>query len=439
MSKFQYQRWETRPLQCWTKAKEIRRNYEKARIHAAEEKKLLVDGRDASIFTALGDLQSVMTNPLGAMIANSSNEFARKCHGAAECAGFGREICGYHRNIFGSMLLNRDYLGAPFPRRDISIPTPAPCDQHAKRGQPVADYFGIPRFQGEWPMYSGEQDPERDEVMIDHRVNEILDQIEFLEKTTGRRFDDGVFKEQVLSTMRLRKLAGEVYCLNQSIPAPLDQKSIYSLYTLGDLVRGDQDATETLWQELRDEVQWRVDNKVAAVGTERYRWVEEEPPPWAFLKYYRYMEKYGAVCVGSPYAFMLGAPFEWREDGTYRSKKTPLELGWPMNTREELVRANLTTFVLCMGYTTDMGERITNMLDIAKAYHADGSILPLHRAGVGCVWGKREAALALVAAGVSVTHYESPQPGDRTDLDDNRFLDQLDHWMESQGLRKLED
>jgi benzoyl-CoA reductase subunit B len=335
--------------------------------------------------------------------------------------------------------LNRDYLGVPFPRRDISIPTPARCDQHSKRGQPVADQFGIPRFQGEDPMYTGEQDPERDKAMFEHRADEIMDEIDFLEKTTGRKFDDDVFREQVLSTMRLRVLAGEVYCLNQNIPAPLDQKSIYSLYTLGDLVRGDQDATESLWRELRDEVQWRVDNKIAAVATERFRWVEEEPPPWAFLKYYRYMEKYGAVCVGSPYAFMTGAPFEWREDGTYGSKKIALELDWPMQTRRDVVRANLTTFVLWPGWTTDIMDRATSLVDMAKAWHADGAILPLDRAGVGCAWGKKEAYVALEELGVITMHYERPQPGDRIDLDDQRFLDQLDHWMENQGLYKLED
>lgn len=42
-------------------------------------------------------------------------------------------------------------------------------------------------------------------------------------------------------------------------------------------------------------------------------------------------------------------------------------------------------------------------------------------------------------AGLSVMHYEGSQPGDRTDLDEKRFLDQLDAWMESLGFRKLED
>ncbi|MBI4296086.1 MAG: 2-hydroxyacyl-CoA dehydratase [Chloroflexi bacterium] len=435
--RMQPRRWETRPLQCWDKAKEIRRKYERARVEAAGKHQQLVDGMDALIFAALGNLQAVMTNPLGAMIANASNKFSRECLAEAECRGFGRDVCGYHREIFGSMFLDRDIQGGHFPRRDISIPTPAPCDQHSKRGQPVADYFGIPRFQGEAPVYMGNFDPDRDRMMLEHRVAEVLEQIEWLEKVTGRRFDDEVFAEGVKSNMRLKSLAGDVYCLNQNTPAPLDQKSLYSFFTLGGLVKGDQNATEELWRELRDETRWRVEKKIAAVATERYRWVEDMPPPWYFLKYYRYMEKYGAVCIGSPYTHMIGAPYEWR-DGEYVSARTPLDLNWSMNTREELVRAHAVTFIR-PGHYTDIAGANQNLLDMARAYHCEGAIMPLWHSGVGCVYGHSENGQALAEDGVRVMYYEGCQPGDRTDFDENRMLDQLDHWMESQGLKKLED
>jgi hypothetical protein len=69
----------------------------------------------------------------------------------------------------------------------------------------------------------------------------------------------------------------------------------------------------------------------------------------------------------------------------------------------------------------------------------DGAILPLWRCGVGCTVTRKEQGLRLSEMGVRVLHYEGSQPGDRTDLDENRLLDQLDVWIESQGLRKLED
>jgi hypothetical protein len=57
----------------------------------------------------------------------------------------------------------------------------------------------------------------------------------------------------------------------------------------------------------------------------------------------------------------------------------------------------------------------------------------------GCTLTRKEQAMRLRAMGITVMHYEGSQPGDRTDLDEKRFLEQLDFWMESQGLRKLED
>ena len=122
----------------------------------------------------------------------------------------------------------------------------------------------------------------------------------------------------------------EVYCMNQNIPAPLDMKTLYSLYTLGSLTMADHKVVESFWKELRDEVKWRIENQIAAVGTERYRYVEDEPPPWYFLKYYRYLEKYGAVSLGSEYMFHAAWPFHLREDGSYEPEKTPLDLGWPL-------------------------------------------------------------------------------------------------------------
>ena len=49
---------------------------------------------------------------------------------------------------------------------------------------------------------------------------------------------------------------------------------------------------------LRDEVEWRVQNKIAAVGNERFRG-SRRTRRHGILKYYRYMEKYGAVCLDS--------------------------------------------------------------------------------------------------------------------------------------------
>ncbi|MBI4296541.1 MAG: 2-hydroxyacyl-CoA dehydratase [Chloroflexi bacterium] len=434
-----YKRWETRPLECWNKAKELRRNLETSVPKAKEQGKLLADGANAAIISGIANCQPVLSVPSGALIANASPEFSRDCLSAAERRGFGRDSCGYYRAFYGSMLLNRTLSGGEYPRRDFTINTPAACDCHTKQVQQTADHFKIPIFQWDQPQYIGPQNSERDRLMLKHTVAQLLEQIEWLEKVSGRKFDDEKFREAVINHIRHSSYRAEVARLQQNIPAPLDQKSIYSLFALGGVARTQPQETEAFWRMVRDEVKWRVENHIAAVGTERYRWLEDEPPPWYFLKYYRYMEKYGAVCIGSRYS--LGTVnWEWREDGTYGPMKNPLELGWPMNTREEILRSQIAAGrMLGRSLRADADLLTQGMLDMAKAFHCDGAIMPLWLAGSGCTYGHREAVLRLAKAGVNVMQYEGSQAGDRTDFDESRMLDQLDDWMESQGLRKLED
>ena len=72
------------------------------------------------------------------------------------------------------------------------------------------------------------------------------------------------------------------------------------------------------------------------------------------------------------------------------------------------------------------------------AYNCNGAILALHRSGVGCVINMRELALKMLEMGIPVMHYETSHPGNHTDFDENRMLDQLDTFMEIQGLRKIQ-
>ncbi len=434
------QRWETRPLESWAKAKDMRARFEKAVRTAGQEKVLLAQGGTTSIWAfAFPAIRLVEDNPLGAMMAFQSDKFSRECRLACEIRGWGREICGYQLNCWGAQYLDRQIDGSKFPLRDMVIPMPHPCDSHTKRGQLPMDYSNIPRWQSDTPVHTDEPDPVREQEMIENKVGCILDEIQDVERITGQKFDDEKFKEALINQWKYREYAGEVCCMIQHVPAPLGQKELYSFYTLGSLTKTDPAETVELWKMLRDEVKWRTENNIAAVGTERYRWIEHHPPPWHFLKYYRYMEQYGAVCIGSLYSHMMGIPYEINEKGEYVSAKTPLQLGVPLETREQCVRALVGTIMGGTGQQWDdlLGwHQIRNM---AKYFKVDGAVLALWRSGIGCTYLRKKCGLVLSEMGIRVMHYEGSQPGDRTDMDENRMLDQLDVWMETQGLRKLEE
>jgi benzoyl-CoA reductase subunit B len=201
------------------------------------------------------------------------------------------------------------------------------------------------------------------------------------------------------------------------------------------------DVLANFWESLRDEVKWRVENSIAAVGTERFRWIEAHPPPWHFLKYYRYMERYGAVCLGSQYSNLREMTIN--PDGTYevRSYTEPAyESDIELNTREDIVR-----FMVTPDARSPRHWKIEEYIEpyklnqMMQIYNADGALLALHRAGVGCTLTRKEQAMRLRNDGYSVMVYEGSQPGDRVDLDEKRLLEQLDTWMQSMGFEMLDD
>jgi benzoyl-CoA reductase subunit B len=434
------QRWETHPLDVWNKAKEMRAKWQKSIDTASTEHVLLAQG-NVQWANGFAALRVIEDNPVGAMMANKSDIFARECRAASEIKGWGREICGYQLNCWGAMYLGRQMDGSKFPLRDLVVPFPDPCDQHTKRGQAPMDYAPIPRWQANFPLYTGPRDEQREEAMIEDKVYTTLKQIADIERIFAQKFDDEKLINSVKISRQIHPYAAEVCMMMRNVPAPLGQKDLYSFYTLGGLTKlDDPQEMVDLWKMLRDEVKWRVANKIAAVGTERYRWMETHPPPWHFLKYYRYMEKYGAVCIGSQYSHMMGGAFEFKEDGTWAPRT------WfgstedrPLKTREDAIRALIGTDARGHNFKVDEVIRPFAVCEFAQAYKADGAILPLWRGGVGCTITRKEQGLRLSAMGVRVLHYEGSQPGDRTDLDENRLIDQLDIWMESQGLRKLEE
>jgi benzoyl-CoA reductase subunit B len=436
------QRWETRPLEFWAKAKELRAAWE---ADARNEEKVLGQGSTydidwAACFPAVTIMED---NPAGSTIQSKDSPFARRCRLAAEVRGWGREICGYTNNLWGSMFLGREADGKPFPPRKFVIAMPAECDQHTKRGQQCRDFSPVPGWMADHAMYFGDDDPMRDEPILEHNVWCQYREINDIERIFGQRFDDEKLREMIKVSQAISDYGRDIQVLIGSTkPSPLSIKDLYSVYTIGYLAKVDPEETVNFWKMERDEVNWRADNHIAAVGNERFRWIEAHPPSWHFLKYYRYMEQYGAVCVGSQYVQQNGGGLlEYKEDGSidHRTLATyPTDMR--IDTREDAIRMLVGPDARSpRAWKSDEYIRRDSIVEFAKIMQADGALLPLWRGGVGCTLTRKEQGMRLRNdAGLSVIYYEGSQPGDRTDLDEMKLLDHLDTWMESFGFEKAE-
>ncbi|MFP4081568.1 MAG: benzoyl-CoA reductase, bzd-type, subunit O [Candidatus Aminicenantes bacterium] len=429
--------YKTEPLRCWNKGKEIRQDYYRNFAQAHQKGGLRWAGGAWSfdaIPSGLGDDVYPLTGePYAASVA-WNKDFASRCHEAVEKAGFARDLCSYMRNYWGSILLNQYVFGGEFPKPDF-IWQDHICCSHAKWYQVARDLEGadIPYFCIDVSVGPYQ---ELTENRLDYVVGQMHDGIEWLEKITGRKYDDEKLIQAVYNHCRSTSLWAEVCNLNKAVPAPLDEKTMYSLYVLGTLHKSSPVVAD-FYQELRDEVKDRVERGIAAVGNERCRVMTDTQPPWAFLNVFRYLEKYGCVSVGSLYTYGLIGMWDVQEDGTWGPRKTPQEKGLEINNRDQALRT-LADWELKKPewqHFYSPQPKSEMMIRIAREWKLKGVILHYNRGCEGLSLGIAENRLALIKAGFPVMIFEGNM-GDEREFDEGQTLSRIDAFMESLDFEK---
>ncbi len=427
--------WKTEPLQTWGKCKELRLNHYREVGRDREEGKLLVTGGLSEIVilpAGLGDIVFFSGEPYGASVSTDA-DFSQACSEAVESLGFSRDMCSYFRNYLGSMYLDRNFFGGRFPMADFCL-TLHNCDSHAKWYQTVNDGFGIPSFGIDLLNHApGRHLEERGEYL----AGQIWDAIEWMEKVTGKQYDDEKFIEAIHIESEIGALWAETCILNQAVPAPLDMKSMFSLYLPSGMLKWQPEALE-FHRMLRDEVQDRVDRGIAALGTERCRLIHDGMPPWFLLQLFRYMEQYGAVTVACQYCFGLTGYFDMGPDATWKAAKTPRELGIPLNNRDDAVRyfaQKILKRVVGDGCYWAPAKNDQH-LSLTRDWHAQGVVFHLNRGCEGMAQHQLETRLAMLEAGVPVVTYEGNM-ADKREFDEAQVRDRIESFMESLGLQIL--
>ena len=428
----------TEPLKCWGRAKEIRQQfYERYRDIKDEGGIRWIGGAWSlsAVPAGLGrDVACLTSEPYGATIA-FDKPFSTRCMEAAEKKGFARDLCSYMRNYWGSVILNEYALGGPFPKPDF-IWQDHICCSHAKWYQVVSDLEGgLPFFCVD--VAAGPAH-EIDDNKINYLTGQMLDGIEWMEKVTGRTYDDELLLEACQNEFRSTSLWAEISCLNKARPAPLDEKSMYSLYVLGTLAKHQKDVAD-FYEELRDETADRAARGIAACAYERCRLISDTQPPWAFLKVFRYLERFGAVSVGSLYTFGLIGLFEVKEDGTWGPRTTPMDAGADLSSREKILRAyaewNLHKPEWQHFYSPHLKSEM--MIRICKEWNVDGVMLHYNRGCEGLSLGIAENRLALIEAGYPVLPFEGNM-GDEREFDEARTMSRMDSFMETLDLHRID-
>ncbi|MDP8240952.1 MAG: benzoyl-CoA reductase, bzd-type, subunit O [Candidatus Hatepunaea meridiana] len=428
-------KYPTEPLKCWNKAKELRDKYYRDYASAHERGGLRWTGGAWSfdaIPAGLGDdIYPITGEPYAASIA-FNKKFSLRCLEATESKGWARDLCSYMRNYWGSMYLNEYNQGGKYPKPDFAFQDHI-CCSHAKWYQHVAEHEDIPYFCIDVSV-GPYKDLDEDRLMF--VVNQMHESIEFLEKVTGRTYDDEKLIEAVKNDCRATSTWAEICTFNKNVPAPLDEKSMYSLYVFNTLQKSSKDVAD-FYDELLDEVKDRVERGIAAVANERCRLMSDTQPPWGFLKIFRYLEKFGAISIGSLYTFGLEGIWEDKPDGSWGPRTTPMDKGIPIDTRDQALRVladwNLSKPEWQHFYDPDLKTKM--MLRIAKEWKLDGVMLHMNRGCEGLSCGIAENRLGIAETGIPIMTFEGNM-GDEREFDESQTQDRIEAFMETLGIDK---
>jgi benzoyl-CoA reductase subunit B len=435
----------TEPLRCWSKAKELRFKYYKDYVGAKEKGGIRWSG-SAWAFNAIPsglgeDVYSVTGEPYGATSTYFEN-FSLQCLEAAEKAGIARDLCGYLRNYWGGLLLDKFIMPDgtildKWPVADFLFSSHV-CCSHAKWYQHAGELEGgIPLQAIDVSVGPYPNIPDR-EGALRYIVQQMNESIEMMQEVTGRDYSDELLIEAIKNECRSFSLWAEICTYNKNIPAPLDEKTMYSLYVLTTLNPQRKEVAD-FYHELRDEVRDRAERGIAAVAQERYRVITDSQPPWAALQVFRHMEKeYGAVSVGSWYTFGLMGAFDEESDGTIVPFPPPQDRGLSLKTREEALQAYADYRLRNWGWrifqSVDERLRITNQL--VDQWKVDALISHLNKGCEGTSIGILEARLDLLKRNVPVLTFEGNM-ADTRDFDLERTLARIDTFLDGVGLKKL--
>jgi benzoyl-CoA reductase subunit B len=434
-------KYKTKGLDCWGKAKELRAKYYKDYAEAHDRGALRWEG-GAWTFDAIpqaleGEIHLLTDEPYGASIAADPKKQVRFLEAAEGKWGCARDICAYTRNYWGSIVLNEYAFGGPWPKADFIFQNSI-CCTHAKWLQVADEIDGgdIPYFCFDVGVGPYDKIGER---QINYVVEQLHHGIEFLEKVTKRKIDDEKLIQNVDNTYRSCCYWAKTCMLNQTVPAPLDEKTIFSLYVLGTLEKSNKAFADFYEKDLYPEVKDRVANKIAAVANEQCRMLGDSQPPWSFLKIYRYLETYGVVSVASLYTISLTG--WWKiENGNIVPYPTLQEQGITIKDRDHALRLLAEAELKGkLQWAQFYGANYKNDLSamIVKQWKIDAAIIQLNRGCEGSALHQMEMKNALQKMGLPVLTYEGNMADDR-EFDEARTTRLIDLFVtETLGLKKI--
>lgn len=425
-----------KPLECWAKLKEVRRKLFWDYWKTKERGEARVLGGYGS-FTALPIGIGARGAAFGIYYARimRDRDLLLGCHQTMDSRGYGSEICSTLRVNLGSMFMgfHSKSPSGEYYKPDFILEFHL-CDSQCKAAQVAWEYYQIPYHTVEIPLTFQEREERKEEYV----VQQLEEAIRWMEKVTGRKYDDEKLLEAVPREWESRILWSRICLLNQAVPAPLDQKMLNSFQTLYMWGPHLPEVVEVM-RLLYAETQERVRAGIAAFPLERARLFHEGQIPWFYPAFLRFPNRYGASFIGGTYTACLQGSFLSRPDGSWEVPQTLEERGIRLRGREDALRSLADLYLNYSAYNKSflIEPQVKSLAKAVEAWHVDGVMFHIDRGCKGQSSSNTQARLELQRRGVPSMVYEANN-ADPREFSETQVLDQMEAFLESLGLTRLQ-
>ena len=222
----------------------------------------------------------------------------------AEREGLGTDTCSYAKINLGQSLMMLNGDDAMIPER-FRIPRPNmvavfnACPTMLQWARCLADLFDVPLFGGDVPFlhHQGSWD-----TNVQYVKTQLLEFIAFLEKQTGKSFEQAHLKDAVCAAREMSIYRRQIRDLCKSVPAPAS--FIDAATSMGPALSIRTEKAVSLYRDFAQEVVQRTKDGIGVLKNERYRLMWRGNFPWFKMGWFsRLLAKHDAIIVSGTYAF----------------------------------------------------------------------------------------------------------------------------------------
>ena len=217
----------------------------------------------------------------------------------AESMGYGLDVCGYVKNDLGLQELGGETPFGRIPPPDLLVCSFSGCYVYVKWWEALAEKYGCPLFMLDVP-YLRDASPQPED--LEYVVAQLRELIAFLEKTTGRRFDEAELRRTLARSRRAEEGWVSYLDSGRQRPSPIEAyfEAVFYMFPIN-VLRGTPEAAD-FYAQVNSEVRDRVREGNYPVPKERFRLVVEGVPPYpSYRTFWDFFRRWDAVSVAATY------------------------------------------------------------------------------------------------------------------------------------------